>query len=177
MNTKKIENYVNAFGLPVLTVVAGLVLLLNPDGAAALVTKLVGWILVIAGAARLIGPALKHQQIPTSTWFGSGGAILAGVVLLARPMILADSIGRLFGILLLIEGFRNLRESGVRLLTVLTIAAGVVLFIMPRTLTQTLLSICGIVLIVIGVINFLGRLNQTKRLQENRDPNIIDADM
>ena len=177
MDTRKIEKYLNALGLPVLTVLAGLILLVNPDGATALVTRLVGWVMVILGAGMLIRPALKNISIAPATWIWGGALIAVGVLLLARPMILADSLGRLFGTLLLIEGINRLRVSSSRLVPVLTIAAGAVLVLIPRTLTQTLLAVCGIVLMVIGTVNLLGRLNEMKRLEPGSDPNIIDADM
>ena len=177
MNTKKIEKFLKIFGLYILTVLAGLILLVNPDGATALVTKLVGWFMVIIGAWPLIKPALKKNHIYAGTWIHGGLLIVVGVLLLAKPLILADSLGRLFGILLLIEGIDSLRRTGPGLGPVLTIVAGVVLVIIPRTLTQALLAVCGIVMIVIGVINILGRLNEMKRLEEGSDPNIIDADM
>ena len=175
MDTRKIEKYVNTFGLPVLTVVAGILLLVNPDGAAALITKLAGWTLVICGAAKLIKPAISKQPIRGTDWVANGIVIVIGVFLLSRPMVLADGLGRFFGILLLLEGFDSFRKTGVSLLTILTFVAGAVLIVMPRTLTQTLIGAGGIVMIVIGVVNTLGRLNKG-RLKEPGDPNIIDAD-
>ena len=65
MDTRKIEKFINTFGLYILSVIAGLVLLLNPDGATALVTKLIGWILVILGAVMLIRPALRSPSEAT----------------------------------------------------------------------------------------------------------------
>ena len=176
MDLRRIERFLNTYGLHILSVIAGLVLLLNPAGATALVTKLIGWILVIIGAVMLIRPALRREHITTGNWIMYGLGIAVGVLLLARPMLLADGVGRLFGILLVMEGFRNRRLCGTRLTTVLTIAAGVVLVIMPRTLTNTVLAICGIVLMIIGAVNILSKLGGIKRLNDAKDPNIIDAE-
>ena len=177
MDTRKIEKFINTFALHILTVIAGLLLVVNPDGAMALVTKLIGWLLVIAGALQLVVPTLRKQKISTSTWVLHGLAILMGILLLVNPLLLADGIGRIIGILLLMEGIRNLRIGGFGILTALTIVGGVVLILMPRTLTPTVLAICGIVMMVIGVLNILGKLREQKRLESTRDPNIIDADM
>ena len=177
MDTRKIENYVRLFGMDVLMVLGGLILLFNPDGATALVTKLIGGFLVIAGAGSLIRAALRNAPIAAFDWLRHGMAIVMGVLLLANPHVLAKGIGLFFGLLLLIEGIRNLKNGGVRLLPVLTTAAGVLLVIFPRLLTQTLFWIGGIVLIVIGAVNILGKVNQMKRLEKYSDPNIIDADM
>ena len=176
MDTRKIEKFLRDFGLHIALVVAGLILLANPDGATALVTKIIGWALVIGCAARLISLATGNQLHWVRDAFFTGAALCVGVILLARPMIMADSLGRFFGILLLIEGFRNLRYSGVRLLTALTITAGIVLILVPRTLTQTLLTVCGLVMIITGVINILVRRSINRRLKADYDPNIIDAD-
>ena len=172
MDTRKIEKFLKDFGLHILTVLAGLVLLCNPDGATALVTKLVGWFMVILGAWILIEPALKKIHIATGTWIHGGLLILVGVLLLAKPMIIADSLGRLFGILLVIEGISNLK-SGLR---VLTLVGGIILILMPRTLFHTLLGVVGLVLIVIGVVNILGKVRDRKRLEAGKDPNLIDAE-
>ena len=59
MDTGKIEKFMNSFGLHILSVVAGLVLLLNPDGAAALVTRLIGRILVAPQPT----DALGHTEV------------------------------------------------------------------------------------------------------------------
>ena len=47
-------------GMPILTVVVGLVLLLSPDTASALVGKILGWIAVLAGLALLASGILGN---------------------------------------------------------------------------------------------------------------------
>lgn len=173
---RKTENLLNAIGIHILTVLAGLILLVNPDGATALVTKILGWVLVIAGSLRLVIPTVMKQPIPLGGWIINGFLIIAGVVLLAKPLILANFIGLFFGVCILLEGLRSLFSGGSRTLAVITIAVGAVLILIPRTLVQTVLGLCGIVMIIIGVMNILGRLRAVKRLEEARDPNIIDAD-
>ena len=177
MDTRKIEKFMNSFGLHILLVIAGLVLLVNPDGAAALVTKLIGWILVIGCALHLIGLATGNRLHWGIGAFVTGAILCFGVVLLVRPMLLADGIGRIFGLLLLMEGFDSFRKTRLSFLTILTIVAGAALTVMPRTLTHTVLAVCGIVMIIIGIVNILGKANEMKRLKEPSDPNIIDADM
>ena len=176
MNTKKLETYVNLLGTPVLTAAAGLVLLVNPAGATALLTRAIGWLLAIGAAIRLIGLASSNQLRWGRSAFFTGAILGLGVILLAKPMILGTFIGRFIGLLLVIEGVRNLKD-GVDLRDILSIAAGAVLWIMPQTLTNAVLSIVGIVLLVLGVINILGRLRKAKYLNQGSTPGIIDADM
>ena len=177
MNTKKIEKFIQNFGLQALTIAAGLILLLNPDGATALVTKIIGWGLVIGAAIRLIRLATTDRLRWGMDAFLTGAALCLGVILLARPLILADLIGRFFGILLLMEGLRNLRAGGLRLGAVLTTLAGLLLMFIPRTLTNTLLGVCGIVLVFIGIVNLVEQLRDVKRLRSGSAPaGIIDAE-
>ena len=174
MNKKKIEVGIRTLGVHLLTAAAGLLLLLNPDGATALATRLLGWLLVGFGAAKLILPATSNRRISGSEWVWNGLCILAGVLLLSRPLILADMVGRVLGVMLLMEGVQNLRD-GLDGKDLLTIVAGVVLIVLPRTLTQTVLALVGIVLMIIGIANIILRLKQLKALEEGDDPNIIDA--
>ena len=175
MNTKKLESCVNLLGTPVLTAVAGLVLLVNPAGATALLTRVIGWVLVIGAALRLIRLAASDQLRWGKDAFIAGAILGLGVVLLAKPMILGAFIGRVIGLLLVIEGIRNLKD-GVDLRDILSIAAGAVLWFMPQTLTNAVLSIVGLVLLVLGVINILGRLRKAKYLHQGSTPGIIDAE-
>lgn len=175
MNKREMTGFFRDNLLHILLVVFGLVLVLDPDGAAALVTKLLGWVLVAVGAVQLVVPALEKRTISAGLWVGGGVLILGGVILLSRPLILANLIGRVLGVLLLVEGLQNIRRSG-KVLAAVTIVAGVVLILMPRTLTQTLFAICGIVLMVIGAVHIVSWLRGTRFLEQGGDPNIIDAD-
>ena len=177
IDKRKIEQILRDFGLPVLMVISGLILLLNPDGATVLVTKLVGWVLVIWGASKLVIPTIKKQPLLPGDWIVGGILIIVGVVLLAKPLILANLIGQLFGMAIALWGVEQLRSGKYTVGTLFYILCGIVLFVLPRTLTNVLLAIIGVVLILIGGINILGKLNENRRLEEAKDPNIIDADM
>ena len=174
MNTKKIESLLRTFGIHMLTVLGGLLLLLNPAGATALVTRVLGWLLVGAGSARLLLPVIGGRQVSGSEWVWNGICILAGLVLLSRPLILADLMGRVLGVMILVGGVQNLRD-GVDGKDLLSILAGVILLMMPRTLTNTVLVILGVVLMIIGIANIIARARTIKRLEGHDDPNIIDA--
>ena len=171
---KKIGYYVNLLGVPVLTAVTGLILLVNPAGATVLLTRAMGWVLVIGGALRLIRLAATEGLRWGMDAFLTGAALGLGVILLAKPMLLGAFIGRFIGLLLVIEGIRNLRD-GVDLRDILSIAAGVVLWFMPQTLTNAVMSVVGLVLLVLGVVNILGRLRRDKYLKQGSAPQIIDA--
>ena len=174
MNTKKIESLLRTFGIHMLTVLGGLLLILNPAEATAMVTRMLGWLLVGVGSVKLILPVTNHRPVSGSEWVWNGLCILAGLVLLARPLILADLMGRVLGVMILVGGVQNLRD-GVDGKDILSILAGVILLMMPRTLTNTVLVLVGVVLMIIGIVNIIGRVKTIKRLEERDDPNIIDA--
>ena len=174
MGTQKLETYIRTFGVHVLTVLAGLLLLLNPTGATAMVTRVLGWVLVGTGSAKLVLPVANHRPVSASEWVWNGICILAGLVLLARPLILADLMGRVLGVMILVGGVQNLRD-GVDGKDILSILAGVILLMMPRTLTTTVLVLVGVVLMIIGIVNIISRARNIKRLETHDDPNIIDA--
>ena len=174
MKMQKLEEIIRGFGVHVLTVLAGLLLMGNPDGATAMMTKLLGWILVASGALRLVIPVTRQRPVSNGEWIWNGLCILAGVLLLARPLLLADMIGSVLGVMILVGGVQNLRD-GVDGKDILSILAGVILLMMPRTLTNTVLVLVGVVLMIIGIVNIISRARNIKRLEAHDDPNIIDA--
>lgn len=177
MNTNKLKNLFNTFGFPATMILVGIILLVSPDSATALVFQLIGWILVIAGAAKAISMAMNRAASRTGDWIWAAVCIAAGVFLLKNPLILSNLLGGFLGILMVIEGSQDLRTPGKnRLLAIITVVAGAALVLLPRTLVNTLLNLCGIVLIVVGILNLLDRLHSYKQLEDPEKPAIIDAD-
>lgn len=177
MKKERIGQLLDLVGIPVLVTVLGLILLFNPDSAAALVAKIIGWILVIGGAGKAISMAGKSSG--ARGWAGAAICIILGVVLLKRPLWMAESCGRILGILLVARGFHDLRKSNfqkAKVLAVVTMVAGAVLILTPLSLTRTLMRLAGMVVAVIGAINIVEKLQEMKLLEAGGDPNIIDAD-
>ncbi len=166
------------FMTPVVLIVLGLVLVLSPDSASALIAKVLGWILLATGigfgVAALTGPSRGlGKLLPALVFLG------AGMWLLQNPLVLAAGIGRLVGILLLLRGLGDLLDArkqhrGVAL-PVITILLGVVLAALPMTTSRFVLSACGLVVLGVGVAVLIDRLRDQQRLDGPEDPNIIDA--
>ena len=152
----------------------GLILTFNPEGATAWITRLLGWALVAICAGKLIFLAVENRLHWGRDAFFTGACLCVGVILLAKPMIVANLIGRTMGIILLVWGINAIREGHTKLTAILTILAGLVLVCIPATLTNTLLTLCGIVLTLIAVANILSSVREHNRLEKG-DPNIIDA--
>ena len=174
MNIKKIEGYLRDLGSDLLMAAAGLVLMLNPAGAMAWIIKLLGWILVGFGAAKLIVPVMNHRTVSTGSWVWNGLSIAAGVILLTWPLLLVDLMGQVLGVMLLVAGLRNVRK-GMENRDIIMVIGGVVLLVMPRALTNTVMMAIGAVLLALGGIRIAGYIRQRKYLEQGKDPNIIDA--
>ena len=175
MDFKKIEKFCLDTGKYLWVLLCGLVLTFNPEGATVLVTKLIGWALVLIFAARLIKLAVGDRLHWGRDAFYSGACMCIGVILLAKPMIIANLIGRTIGIILMVWGLSAIKDGHSKLTAVITVLAGLSLICIPASLTNALLTICGIIMIIIALMNILSRFRERKRISGNDNPNIIDA--
>lgn len=151
----------------VLTIVLGIMLIVAPGTAVRTIFTVVGWLLLISGAASLL-TALFSKGQPV----GQGDLVLGliqvatGLVVLLRPGFLMSLVGIVVGFVLLIHGIhdiQNARESkalgyswkfaiGAGILTVLM---GIVVMVNPFSTAATLLRLAGIFLLVDGVGDLL----------------------
>ena len=175
MDYRKIERFLMDTGKYIWILLCGLVLTFNPEGATVLVTKFVGWALVIICAARLIKLAVGDRLHWGRDAFYSGACMCVGVILLAKPMIIANLIGRTIGIILMVWGLTAIRDGHSKLIAIITAAAGLVLVCIPASLTNAVLTICGLIMTAIAVVNILANVRARKRIADREDPNIIDA--
>lgn len=177
----------NSFG-SVLLVIAGLVLLFNPDFGSAAVAVIVGWALVIAGGLGILvsilsWPILGPLEIAVCI-LGLG----VGVYLLRSPLSLASILGLGLGAWLVIQGASTLWEAWKLkkagwgytpnvVLAVLMVVLGLILIFAPLTTSRIIMSLCGLAMLVCGVVNLVVRARAAKLLQEEqRKRKIIDAD-
>lgn len=178
MKKERIMELLKLIAIPALVAILGLVLLVNPDSATVMLARAIGWVLVIFGAAKAISMATRHTGT-TGGWITAAVCVILGVMILNNPLLLAESIGRFIGILLVIRGGSDLKHSvhqKARVLAVITLVVGLVLIFMPLTLTRTILRLCGLVVAVLGVVNIVEKLQEMKLLGSGERPDIIDAD-
>ena len=175
MDIHKIEKFLMDTGKYVWILLCGLVLTFNPEGATVLVTKLVGWALVVICAAKLIKLAVGDRLHWGREAFYGGCCIAVGVILLAKPLIIANLIGRTIGIILMVWGLTAMKDGHSKLTAIITVAAGLALVCIPASLTNALLTLCGIIMVAIALMNILSRFKERKRIEGREDPNIIDA--
>lgn len=151
----------------ILTLILGILLISSPGTAMRTVFLLVGWTLVISGAASLLTAIFSKGQ-PV----GQGELVLGliqlatGLVVLMRPGFLMSLAGIVVGFVLLIHGIHDIqhaRESkalgydwklsmGVG---VAAVVMGVIVMVNPFSTIETLLRIAGVFLLVDSVADLL----------------------
>ena len=151
----------------ILPLILGILLITSPGAAMRTVFLLVGWTLVISGAASLLTALLSRGQ-PV----GQGDLVLGlvqvatGLVVLMRPGFLMSLAGIVVGFVLLIHGIHDIqhaRESkalgyewkismGVGIAAVVM---GIIVMVNPFSTLETLLRIAGVFLLVDGVADLL----------------------
>lgn len=163
---------------PALTVFLGLVLLLSPDSASALVGKILGWVVVALALAEAFGGGKKSPV--KAIVLG-----IIGVLILRDPLYVAKGLGRVLGLSLLTWSFSSMaraRRAGSLSLTPGTVVScalaliGLVLFLVPMTTSRLLMSGLGILIVIIGLKEGFDRLREKKQLEAPDDPNIIDVE-
>ncbi len=160
---------------PVLVILLGLVLMVNPDTASVLISKLLGALLAIlavgCGIAALVSPRGRAGKVVCAILLAVCGGVLS-----RNPLWLASFAGRVVGILLVIDGLGDMMEARRRevrfLMPLLVTVMGAILVLLPMTASRLVFSLCGLVVTIIGVLMLLDRIRKP-RLKDGGD--IIDA--
>ena len=161
---------------PLILLALGVMLLFCPDSAAALVVKILGWAL-IAAALGLTAWAIGSRGGLVSKVLGAVLCGLAGIWMVTHPLELAAFVGRLVGILLLIQGIQDLisfRRSS-PFLPLLTAIAGGVLVVLPMTTSRLVFRGIGGIVLVIGAVMLCDRIRSYRTPRDPHGPDIIDA--
>ena len=171
------------FGGPALMGLLGLILLVNPDSASALIAKLIGWLLVIVCGIYLLSMVQSGQQGLKLMGAVTGAAL--GIWLLCNPLVLASALGRFAGFLLLYRGIKDIWEyrelyqkhtsRKIPVVGIVSAVLGTALFFLPLSASRLVVSVIGLVLLGIAVAEVYDRVKIRKLLKEGNRPNIIDA--
>jgi len=177
MKKQEILSYIRLFLAPVLVMLLGLILIVNPDSATAFVSKIMGSIIILIGVGFGIS-AIFEKKGRSAKAITAVVMAVAGGWLVNNPLALAAWIGRFIGVLLIIDGIQDileLRRFGKTFLMPLIVAiVGVILVVMPMTTSRLVFTLCGIVVLIIGAAMLLDRLKSKPRLKTAGD--IIDAE-
>lgn len=176
MKKHSISAFLSRYATPVVLIVLGLVLIFCPDTASALISKVAGWGLMMAGVIVAVA------MVVDSDW--SVSKILTILVLvglgrwlMSHPLAWAAWGGRIIGLLLLLRGIRDFTQSVFtqgKVLSVVTAVLGLVLILMPMTASRMVFSLCGMVILAVGGGMLAERIWENKNWEDD-DPNIIDS--
>lgn len=163
---------------PVLVTLLGLLLLVSPDTASVLISRILGGMLTLAaivtGLVAFFGERRKIGRLILAAGLFSCGSLLA-----ARPLLLAAFAGRLVGLVLLLSGLGDIfqsRRHGIRFrMPLLVTFLGAILLLMPMTASRLVFSLCGLAVAVTGIFMLLDRLRRGRISDGWDDPSIIDA--
>lgn len=178
MKKEVVLNKLKLFFAPVVIILLGLILLINPDSATVVLFRILGGILGLVaigfGVAALVNDQGRVGKVVVSIL-----CALAGGWLGSNPLVLAAWFGRIIGIVLLVDGVQDIlasrRQGTVFLFPAVVALVGFVLVVMPMTASRLVFSLCGLVVLILGFVMLLERLRCSKRLDGPQDPNIIDA--
>lgn len=178
MKKQDIFSLIQLLLVPALLILLGLILVVNPDTASALISKLIGYVLTLAaivtGLTAIFGAAGKIKK-------GIAAVMLAmvGGWLMAHPLWLTAWISRFLGMLILVNsGMDLIYAIKCRRHVVFHAAAtaiGAVLILMPMSASRLVFTLCGVAVLVIGGMMLLDRIRGRRWITEGDDPNIIDA--
>lgn len=177
MKKEKAMYLLERLSVPVLLCAVGLVLLMTPDSASALVGKVAGIGLAAVGVLYLVDCLSSKLDTAQKLIFSLVCLATAGW-LLTHPLGLAAWIGRVAGIFFIIRGIASLVEArrlGQKLTwPLITTLAGVLLVLSPMITSRLVLGAMGLVLLLVGIVLVITRLGEQKRLEGPED-NIIDV--
>jgi len=178
MKKQDILTLVQLLLVPVLLILLGLILVVNPDTASALISRLLGYVLIVCavgtGLAALLSSTRKVAK-------GIAAAVLAivGGWLMAHPLWLVAWISRFLGMLIMVNGGIELAYAIKQKHNVVfygaAVAIGAVLILLPMTASRLVFTLCGIAVLVIGGVMLFDRIRGRRWIHEGDDPNIIDA--
>ena len=174
--------FLSLAALPLLQLLLGAVLLLNPDGALAAIFRIIGWLLVGAAAV------LAYTMISDRNWLPGRTVIavicgIGGAMLVRNPLILAESTGKILGALLIIRALAGMVQGGKvsgtpgrhALGELPELILGAFLLLSPMSPTRLIFGVVGAVLIVGAVAKLLGIRKEVGGKTELKNPKIIDA--
>ena len=173
MNWNKLKSYLILCKGQLIMLLIGAVLTFWADSAVELVTKVAAWILIVTGVYNVFKAASRREDV--YFWIRTAVFLALGLFLLTNPMAVSRLLGRIVGVLLVIQGVKDLRGAVSRPLSIVTLIGGIVLFVLPVTMTNALLTLLGVVLMVVGGIHLLNKIFHTRKLSSGKDTNIVDA--
>ena len=158
-------------------IILGLIMVMNPAGALALVVKVLAAFLIASGIVSLIYGIINRQRGALSLMITNAVVDIAiGVVLFIFPKEVADILLILIGILALVFGIAQLvilisasrvvnSGPGIFVLPVLCMIGGIILLTKPSDSMDVLVLLSGIVVLVYGVSEFVATWKMNRAMK------------
>lgn len=175
---------INMIIISALTIVLGIIMLVNPVGATVTICRIIGIVLICAGALTTV-----VYFLAAGLGFGSG-ALVSGIIELAfgiwitaRPSSFVTLFGIILGCFIVLHGvntFQNALETKrvgyerwwiMLCLAILTVVLGVLTVFLPMGTTAAAMIIVGIFLIIDGVCNLFVSIKVSKAVNDYRESN------
>lgn len=164
--------------VPVLLILLGLILMVNPDAATAVISRVLGYVLIACGIGTGVA-AIFSQTGKVSKGIAAVVLAMAGGWLTTHPLWLVAWISRFLGMLIVLNSgmdlYYALKQGRRVVFQAAATAIGAVLILLPMTASRLVFSLCGAVVAIIGVLMLLDRLKGRRFLTDGSDPDIIDA--
>ena len=178
MKKQDILSLVQLLLVPVLLILLGLILVVNPDTASVLISKLLGYVLTLcaigAGIAAIFSRTKKAMKVICAVVLA-----MVGGWLMMHPLWLTAWVSRFLGMLILVNSGMDLifalKQNRNVIFHAASAAIGALLILMPMSASRLVFTLCGVAVLVIGGVMFLERIRGRRWLHEGDDPNIIDA--
>ncbi len=175
MKKRDILSLVYQLAAPVGLILVGAVLVLAPDVLTALISRFLGWGILLIGIGFAVAAIVSRQGMAGKLIWAMA-AFAMGSFLVRNPLFMARQVGLFLGLMLLARGSREVRlASGhSKPLGIAMIVVGVVLILSPLTATRLVFSLCGVVIVIVGIVMLLDKMKE-RRYLDSGDSNIIDA--
>lgn len=151
------------FLMGVASLLCGIVVLLNPTGAALIMTSMVGAVLAVVGVVTIVGYFRRRATSGGLDLVTGIVELVLGAALLSMPAVFVSWIVVVVGVLILFSGFGDFMDARAlasvdapfagtgTLMAVLTIVFGVIVVISPFALVDLAFAIAGVGLVFNGV--------------------------
>lgn len=164
---------------PALTCILGVILIFKPGSLTTSIAWAVGFLIALVGAGKLV--SFFCDPSPQKDFLRLCGAIILlvlGFSIINKPVNLERQVGRVIGIVLLLQGIRGYVSpyaAHEKITSTLCCVVGAVLLVIPLAISRLAVIICGVVVLLIGIGMVIDLLTGNQGGSDSGGPDIIDA--
>lgn len=151
----------------IVSIVLGIIMLLNPTGVARFVVMAVGVVLLVLGIVTFIGYIRDGDSSSQVDLFTSIIEIIFGIVLLMWPDMFVNWLVVIIGAFILVAGVGDLSDANIAMrigapfstgkmvLAIITIVLGFLVIVSPFAFVNMAFTIAGVCLLVNGITELI----------------------